>query len=240
MQMDLLFNKRGGKRRGAGRKPSGPRSRVAHTAREEFSRHHPLNITVRILDEVGHARNLPVFRAVAAAMVVVQSRTDFRICHLSIQGNHLHLVCEADSRDALSSGMIAFKTSAGRRINKALGRSGEVFEDRYHVEVIRSVAQLRNTLCYVLNNWRKHGADRGEVSRVDPYSTGYHFPGWAEPDIPKPVVAPPGSDILPYTPPRTWLLREDWKLAAPISLFEVPGQRATRCASVRRRRAGSR
>jgi REP element-mobilizing transposase RayT len=222
-----------GKRPGAGRKPASVRRRVSHALREDFSRHHPLNITVRILDEVGHARNAAVFRAIDAAMLVVQRREDFRICHLSIQGNHLHIVGEADSRTSLSSGMIAFKTSAARRINKALGREGDVFEDRYHVEVIRSVAQLRNTICYVLNNWRKHGSDRGDHRRVDPYSTGYHFPGWAEPDIPKPFVAPPGADVLPYTPPRTWLLREGWKLATPISLFETPGRGATRCASAR-------
>jgi putative transposase len=220
VQQDLVFHRRGGKRRGAGRKPIGPRRRVPHRRREAFSAHQPLHVTMRILDEVGRLRIRKVLRAIAQAMAVVAGRTDFRMVHCSIQDNHLHAMCEANSREALSSGIAAFKTSAGRRINRHLDRGGTVFADRYHVEIVRTPTQARAALCYVMNNWRKHGADRGSQAWVDPFSTGMHFRGWRE--TPQ-IAIPPDAELLPYTPPKTWLLREGWKKCRPISLFERPG-----------------
>jgi REP element-mobilizing transposase RayT len=226
VQTEIVFKKWGGRRRGSGPKRRGPRSSVPHLRREDFSDKHPLHVTLRVLDEVGRLRRREAFHAVRKAMLVVTPREDFRIVHLSIQGNHIHVICEASSREALTSGMTAFKTSVGRRINRAFGRCGRVFADRYHVEVLSSPAQVRNALAYVMNNWRKHGEDRGACYRVDPFSTGIFFRGWKETDIPKVLVIPSGADVLPYREPRTWLLAEGWKRARrPISLYEVPGAR---------------
>jgi putative transposase len=223
IQTELVFKKWGGSRR-AGRPRRGPRRSVPHLRREDFSARHPLHVTLRVLDDVGRLRRRDAFHAVRKAMLAVASREDFRIVHLSIQGNHLHVVCEAASREALTSGMTAFKTSAARRINTAFGRCGQVFSDRYHVEVLKTPRQVRNALAYVMNNWRKHGEDRGACYRVDPYSTGVHFRGWKETDIPKVLVIPPGVELLPYREPLSWLLAEGWRRSnRPISLYEVPG-----------------
>jgi REP element-mobilizing transposase RayT len=183
-------------------------------------------VTLRVLDEVGRLRVRGVLAAVAEALRVVGEREDLRIVHTSIQNNHLHLYCESPSREALANGMRAFKTSVGRRINAVMGRSGPVFADRYHYEVVKTPKQARAVLCYVMNNWRKHKADLGRPDRVDPFATGMWFRGWKETDIPKQLVIPPGVIVLPYREPRTWLLREGWKKHPPISLFEVPGPRA--------------
>jgi REP element-mobilizing transposase RayT len=183
-------------------------------------------VTLRVLDEVGRLRRRDAFGVVRKAMQVVAGREDFRVVHLSIQGNHIHVVCEAKSRDALARGMTAFKTSVARRLNRSRRRSGRVFADRYHVEVLTSPRQVRNAIAYCLNNWRKHREDRGASYRVDPFSTGIFFRGWKETDIPKLLVIPPGVEVLPYREPRTWLMREGWKRSRrPISLYEVPGPR---------------
>jgi putative transposase len=134
-------------------------------------------------------------------------RGDFRIVQLSIQGNHIHMVCEADSRIALSRGMAGFKISAAKKLNKVRGRSGEVFADRYHEEPLTTPAQVRNCLAYVMNNWRRHGEDRDATSRVDPYSTGMWFTGWAEMQF----TVPDALEVLPSTPARTWLLNGGWQ-----------------------------
>jgi REP element-mobilizing transposase RayT len=224
LQTEIVFKKWGGSRRGAGRPRRGPRRSVPHLRREDFSPNHPLHVTLRVLDDVGRLRRRDAFHAVRKAMLAVATREDFRIVHLSIQGNHIHLVCEAASREALTSAMTAFKTSAGRRLNTAVGRCGRVFADRYHVEVLRSPTQVRNAIAYVLNNWRRHGEDRGACYRVDPYSTGIFFRGWKETDIPKVLVIPPTVAVLPYREPRTWLLAHGYQRAnRPISLYEVPG-----------------
>ena len=51
-------------------------------------------------------------------------RTDFRIVHISIQSNHIHLLVEANDPEALARGMQAFQISAARKLNKLLGRTG--------------------------------------------------------------------------------------------------------------------
>ncbi len=50
--------------------------------------------------------------------------------------------------------------TAARAINRAAGRRGKVFAFRYHATRITTPRQMRNTLAYVLNNWRRHGEDQ--------------------------------------------------------------------------------
>jgi WD40 repeat protein len=71
---------------------------------------------------VGYLRKPHLFRAIRVALFVVAAREDFRIVHFSIQGDHLHLIVEASSREALWSGMKAFQISAAKRINAAITR----------------------------------------------------------------------------------------------------------------------
>src|SRR5678809_89535 len=87
----------------------------------------------------------------------------------SIQGNHIHLVVEADSAEALSRGMKAWEIRVARAINRSQGRRGKVFPDRYHAERVKTCRQARATYCYVMQNARRHGLEVPAGS-VDPYS----------------------------------------------------------------------
>jgi putative transposase len=79
-----------------------------------------------------------MYKALRQAVVTTFNRTNFRIVHLSIQGTHVHLLIEADDKDALARGMQAFQISAAKHLNAAMGgrtgmrRRGGVFVDRYH------------------------------------------------------------------------------------------------------------
>jgi REP element-mobilizing transposase RayT len=156
----------------------------------------------------------------------------FRIIHISIQHNHVHMLVEADHQRALWRGMQVFQISAAKHLNAAvsIGRSrrrrGAVFPDRFHEEIITCPRQARNALSYVLNNWRKHREDRARFARswhVDPYSTGVQFPGWKEREH---------EDLMwkwraTYEPlvvylPKTWLLSEGWRLSGAIRYTEIP------------------
>src|SRR3712207_9325784 len=53
--------------------------------------------------------------AVREATIVTARREDFRIVHLSIQRDHIHLIVEAASKRALSTGVRGFSISAARR-----------------------------------------------------------------------------------------------------------------------------
>jgi REP element-mobilizing transposase RayT len=185
-----------------------------------------VHVTLRLRADVGSVRNRRGFALVREVMRHVAERSEvFRIVHLSIQGNHLHLICEAANRVALTRGVQAFKIMFAKRLNKQVGRRGAVFEDRYHDEVLVTPTQVRRCIGYVLSNWRKHGFATGATTVLDPYSTARHFTGWAEQ---RQLVAQPRgeAEVLPRCEAKTWLLREGWRRGGPApSVFDVPGPR---------------
>ena len=178
-------------------------------------------MTLRVLDCVGRMRRREAYHAVREALLVVAPREDFRVVHLSIQGNHIHLICEAASRAALSSGIRgirALKISAARRLNGKLGREGAVFSDRYHVEPLGTPRQVRNCISYCLN-WRRHDEDRHATWPIDLYSSAISFAGWQE----RPAMDVPATYLpLPVSAPRTWLLAVGWRKSGSISCRENP------------------
>jgi REP element-mobilizing transposase RayT len=235
VQQELF--RRGGKRRGAGRKPTGARPGAKHETRPELDGTEVLHVVLRAVPEVGSLRRPLLYKAIRNASLTAAKRARFRIIHISIQRTHLHLLVEADTKDKLAAGMQGFQISAARNINTVLGegryrrRRGRVFEDRYHLVVITTPTQTRRVLAYVMSNWRKHGEDRDSAFAtwmVDPYSSGRSFPDWAELDG-NTLVTPiePTYGALIVSEPHCWLLRAGWKLAGPISAFARPGPRPT-------------
>jgi REP element-mobilizing transposase RayT len=224
------FRTHGGKREGAGRKRAG-RARVAHGARPAVSRHVPVHVTLPTVAEVGRLRKRDIYRAVRRASItsVADSRTRgrCRICQISIQGNHIHLIVEADDKEALSRGMQGFSISCAKRINTALTkrtgrkRSGSVFADRYHAHALRTPREVRNCLGYVLNNFRHHG-ERSTFAggRLDPFASGMFFGGWLDHD---PVAWPADAQLVMVWRPRSWLLERGWRQHGLVSTQETPG-----------------
>ena len=228
-----LWKSRGGKRRGAGRKAMGPRAGSPHRTRPQLAARYPVHVVLRVIRSVGNLRRRFTYKAIREATLTTALREDFRIVHLSIQRTHLHLIVEAEGKDALASGMQGFQISAAKHLNAAISRDrdkrrrGTVFPDRYHAEIIKTPTQARHTLSYVMNNWRKHEEDRVEPMRswtIDWFSTAAQFPGWAEyRDEPFFRRGPDTYDPMIVYQPRTWLLREGYKRGGPpISYREVP------------------
>jgi REP element-mobilizing transposase RayT len=232
VQQELF--RHGGKRRGAGRKPSGRRARQGHDARPDFKPYHALHVVTRVVPAVGSLRQRTMYKALRDASITAALRERFRIVHISLQRDHVHLLVEAQNKAALARGVQGFLISAARNIQTALGkaggrRRGKVFADRYHLEVITSPTQARNTISYVLSNWRHHKEDEHGLARtwlVDPFSSGISFPDWTElADQPWMWPIRETYDPLMVRRPQGWLLREGWKLAGPISARTVPGKR---------------
>jgi REP-associated tyrosine transposase len=186
----------GGARDGAGRRPLGPEPGISHRRSLEVDDRFPVHVTVRVREHVWNLRSRRCHAIVAAALRGVLGRRDFRVVHFSSQGNHVHLIAEADDPGALASGMKALLGRMGRRLNILMGRRGEVFRDRYHAHVLRSPTEVRRALAYVLGNFASHAARRGRtVARgfVDPYSSA--------------AARGPDGEPPPVAEPRSWLLR---------------------------------
>jgi REP element-mobilizing transposase RayT len=217
-------------------------------ARQVFSPRHPLHVTYSVVDSIRTLRRRDMYQAVKRALRNCCAREGFRICHYSVQGNHLHMIVEADDRRALSRGMQGFGISTAKQINRALRRrKGQVFAERYHATVIEHPKQVRNTLAYVLNNWRRHRTmgDLPAWVDTDPYSSADYFDGWVRrPRLSEPL--PLGSvatrwrghdldrrradaDEVDRRPlvaaPRSTFLAQDWRRYGLVGVREVPSAR---------------
>jgi REP element-mobilizing transposase RayT len=222
---------RGGKRAGAGRPPKGARAGSPHKRRTAFKARCPLHVVLRVLPVMGALRRRRMYKALRAATLTAAKHEDVRIVQLSIQRTHVHLLVEAEHKTALARRMKGFQISAAKLMNRALGgktrRRGQVFADRYHVEIIETPRQARHALAYVVNNWRKHHEDRDALARtwlVDPFSSGCSFTGWKQ----QQTITwrlPETYEPLVVWRPRTWLLREGWRKHGLIDCFEVPSKK---------------
>ena len=216
-QLPFEFSTHGGARPGAGRKRRSPR--VPHTRRARRSRvtrHTPIHVTLRVRREVAKLRRPKLWQALRRAFYAGCERAGFRICQFSVQRDHIHLLCGATSSRRLASGMNGFSSRLARLLNAPLGRSGRVFADRYHHRALKTPAEVRNALAYVLLNARHHGEklDLG----FDPYSSARYFDGWKRgADIPSPALDPP------VAAPQSWLLRVGWRRRGLLDPAEIPG-----------------
>src|SRR5690349_4342856 len=131
-QQQFLFRTHGGSRKGAGRpRKVSPRSRVPHRTRETTKARFPVQVTVRMKPSIARLRNFVLIPILRRAFVYGCKKTgaqlEFRICQFSIQGNHIHLMCEAANNAALARGMQGWSVRVARGLNKKLGREGTVF-----------------------------------------------------------------------------------------------------------------
>ena len=109
-------------------------------------------------------------------------RFGLRIVHYSIQGNHLHLIVEAESAESLSRGIQGLAIRIARRLNARQRRHGAVFADRYHAHILATRREIAHAVSYLRNNYRRHTLE-------------YVPPHWHD----------PLSGAI--SAPRTWLLK---------------------------------
>ncbi len=220
-QIELKFRGHGGKRKGAGRKPTSKRPPVHHVQRPKVPRGSPAHITLRMQRDVPSLRSRRFLREFQARLGRGSERGDFRVCHYSIQRDHVHLVVEAAGKEALGRGMKSVGIRLARTVNRVFERKGPVLFGRYHLRVLRTPREVRNALAYVLLNARKHWRQRNGAPPpvvLDIASSGAWFDGWKRPP---PIAERKGP--RPVAPPRYWLLREGWRRRGLVDPAEVPG-----------------
>jgi REP-associated tyrosine transposase len=164
---------------------------VSHMARPAFSRPTPAHVTLRVRADVPNLRSSRRFAAIRRCFAKAKERRAFRLVQLSVLGNHLHLIVEADDTVALSRGMQGLNIRLAKALNKVLERKGRLFDDHYHSHLLVTPAEVANALEYVRTNALKHFG----VVAADYFSSGNDE--WRD------LVAAPG----------TWLLSVGWRPA---------------------------
>jgi REP element-mobilizing transposase RayT len=149
----------------------------------------PVHVTYRLVRRLPNARRPALFRAIRRAFNAGREAFGGRLCHFSVQKDHLHLIVEAANREALSRALQALAIRVARAINRVLGRKGKVFADRYHMRILKTPTEVKSALRYVLDNRWKHNPRRPEFFVEQDFCSSL---AWLE----SAVVAP-----------RTWLLR---------------------------------
>jgi REP element-mobilizing transposase RayT len=190
-QQELHFRSHGGRRRGAGR-PRG--NRVSHDERPRFARPTPVHIVLRARDTVWNLRSGRSYRRIRRAFEKARGRFGVRLIHFSIQGNHLHLIVEADGNEALSRAMQGLCIRIAKVLNAMMERSGSVFDDHYFARLLRTPTELVRAIAYVLGNHTHHFGQIG----LDPFSSS--------------ALGIEGRERF-LAVPVGWLLRVGWKHA---------------------------
>ena len=194
-QLKLALPRWGGRRKNAGRPRRDGRKLppgVPHLRRPALEPRHPAHVTLKVLKELPSLRSPGGALAVIGALQAGSARKGFRVVHFSVLRDHIHLVVEATDAQALTRGVQCLSIRVARQINRALGRRGKVFADRYHARALRTPTEVRRAIAYVVHNFAKHEvrAGRGQPAGfLDLLS----------------------SQGIPLREPRTWLLRIGWK-----------------------------
>src|SRR6185369_15080056 len=93
----------------------------------ELNSRFPVHVALRVVDAIKSLRKRHMYKAVREATIAIACRelhddpeNAFRIIHISIQRNHIHLIVETQNKTALSRGMQAFQISAAKHLNRAV------------------------------------------------------------------------------------------------------------------------
>lgn len=199
-QQEFELRTWGGARRGAGRKPKGEKARLPHDKRPPLPKGCPAHVTLRVVPEIRNLQANSMFQAVRTAFWQARGVAGMRLTQFSVQSNHIHLIVEADDNRSFISGMRSLSIRLALHINRAMGRRGQVLEDRFHVHVLKSPREVERAVRYVMENTRIHAERAGEFwgEVVDPFTGG-----------PCRKRFPPENRCL-VLEPSSWLLRQAW------------------------------
>jgi hypothetical protein len=180
-------------------------------------------VTLRLRAGLPSLRTVRLVREIEHSFAAGHERQGFRLVHYSLQGNHAHLVVEAQDRHALGRGMMAVAARLARAVNRATNRSGRVLADRYHVRMLSTPREVHRALRYVLLNARRHAgrlrAAKGSV-RLDPASSARWFDGWRGEEA-RMELSSVGAPAVASA--RTWLLTVGWRRYGLLDPADVPG-----------------
>ena len=183
----LETSSHGGKRANSGRKKV-RKSEPSHAVRPRITAQVPGHVVLKLRPGFPSLRDR-YFQELFWRAVKRARELGLRVQQFAILSNHLHLIVECDSSRVLARAMTSICTT----LAKGLGW-GKIFAARYFVRLLRTPAQVRNAVAYVVYNQAKHM----RVKRfVDAFSSAVEA----------------AREIL--SPARSWLLNKFGEVPPP-------------------------
>src|SRR5947208_16444799 len=122
----------GGRRAGAGRRSKRAKPLVSHKARPRFTEATAVHVTLHVANHVWNLRSKRCFTLVERSLANAFGKCRLRVIEFAVLGNHIHLIVEADSSEALSRGMQGLNIRVAKALNRLMNSSGRVFADHFH------------------------------------------------------------------------------------------------------------
>src|SRR5207247_9678032 len=116
---------------------------------------HPLQVTLRMAQHVIQLRSLRSFRVIEEVLGEGANRFGLRVVRFSVQGNHIHLLVEANDKTALLRGMKGLSVRLAKGMNHLMKTKGRVLGDRYHARPLRTPTEVKAAIHYIRDNARK-------------------------------------------------------------------------------------
>ena len=173
-----------------------------------MSAQYPIHVTFRVRKNVPSLRHPALLEEWKRSLADAHDRSGFRVVHYLFQDEHVHLIVEANGKDALGRGMKSIGARLARAVNRVFRRSGPVLDSRYQHRLLRTPREVRRTLAFVV------GARR----RREAVTSARWFDGWKEGAGSEEAA----DDAREVAAPHTWLLRLGWRRHGLVDPAEVP------------------
>ena len=101
------------------------------------------------------ANRTPVFSFERAARLFIQILHEVRLetdCDLVVMPDHVHLVLRSAASHSIGQVIQLIKGRFSRRYNEMTGKSGRLWQSRYHERALRSESELLAAIEYVHGN----------------------------------------------------------------------------------------
>ena len=138
------------------------------------------HVVLRVRRGLPWLRTPRTYRVLEQAFRRGKEKQGFALVQFSVQGEHLHLLIEAESKVELARGMQGLTIRIAKNLNRYWRRRGaSVFAERYFARAVQTAKEIKRALAYVLHNARKHGV-WSSPTQPDPFSSGRWYSGWYE------------------------------------------------------------
>lgn len=97
-----------------------------------------------------------------------EQRKRFRLFAAAVMPNHVHAVLALESGQTLSAVTHSWKSFAAHEVNKAIGRTGRLWEPESYDHIVRSPASLARIVRYVSLNPQKARLGNWPFVQPDP------------------------------------------------------------------------